>query len=150
MADDLFARAFRFRVTLSNSPPKSPSPTTQGITAAGGTLAASGHSFSRSESASKSIAIRCSGFGARAGGSRSSLYQHDLQMRVQREPCAQQIMFDFHGPRSTVWLGAPKYETKILTDAAKNNRRVHVSGKWRRGGQSNCSYVEVTSAEVTR
>jgi hypothetical protein len=66
------------------------------------------------------------------------------------EPCAPQIMFDFHGPRSTVWLGAPKYETKILTDAAKNNRRVHVSGKWRRGGQSNCSYVEVTSAEVTR
>ena len=66
------------------------------------------------------------------------------------EPCTPQIMFDFHGPRSTVWLGAPKYETKILTEAAKNNRRVHVSGKWRRGGQSNCSYVEVTSAEVTR
>ena len=51
---------------------------------------------------------------------------------------------------STVWLGAPKHETKILTEAAKNSRRVHISGKWRRGGQSNCSYVEVTSAEVTR
>jgi phage tail-like protein len=38
MPDDLFARAFRFRVTLSNSPPKSPPPTTQGNTAAGGTL----------------------------------------------------------------------------------------------------------------
>lgn len=38
MADDLFARAFRFRVTLSNSPPKSPSPATQGTTAASGTL----------------------------------------------------------------------------------------------------------------
>ena len=66
------------------------------------------------------------------------------------EPCTPQIMFDFHGSGSTVWLGAPKYETKILTEAAKNNRRVHISGKWRRGGQSNCSYVEVTSAEVTR
>jgi hypothetical protein len=66
------------------------------------------------------------------------------------EPCTPQIMFDFHGPRSAIWLAAPKYETKILTEAAKNNWRVHVSGKWRRGGQSNCSYVEVTSAEVTR
>ena len=66
------------------------------------------------------------------------------------EPCTPQIMFDFHGSGSTVWLGAPKHETKILTEAAKNNRRVHISGKWRRGGQSNCSYVEVTSAELTR
>jgi hypothetical protein len=66
------------------------------------------------------------------------------------EPCTPQIMFDFHGTGSTVWLGAPKHETKILTEAAKGHRRVHISGKWRRGGQSNCSYVEVTSAEVTR
>ena len=66
------------------------------------------------------------------------------------EPCTPQIMFDFHGSGSTVWLGAPKHETKMLTEAAKNNRRVHISGRWRRGGQSNCSYVEVTSAEVTR
>ncbi len=66
------------------------------------------------------------------------------------EPCTSQIMFDFHGQGSTVWLAAPKHETKILTEAAKKNRRVHISGKWRRGGQSNCSYVEVTSAEVTR
>ncbi|MGC1320551.1 MAG: hypothetical protein WA849_00060 [Candidatus Udaeobacter sp.] len=66
------------------------------------------------------------------------------------EPCTPQIMFDFHGPGSTVRLGAPKQETKILTEAAKNNRRVHISGQWRRGGQSNCSYVEVMSAEVTR
>jgi hypothetical protein len=66
------------------------------------------------------------------------------------EPCTPQIMFDFHGPGSTVWLAAPKQETKTLTEAAKNHRRVHISGKWRRGGQSNCSYVEVTSAEVTR
>ena len=66
------------------------------------------------------------------------------------EPCTPQIMFDFHGARSTTWLAAPKNETKILTDAVKQNRRVHISGKWRRGGESNCSYVEVTSAEITR
>ena len=66
------------------------------------------------------------------------------------EPCASQIMFDFHGARSTIWLGAAMSETKILTDAANKNRRVHVSGKWRRGGQSKCSYVEVTSVELMR
>jgi hypothetical protein len=66
------------------------------------------------------------------------------------EPCTPQIMFNFRSAGSTVWLGAPKHETKMLTEAAKNNRRVHISGKWRRGGQSNCSYVEVTSAEATR
>jgi hypothetical protein len=66
------------------------------------------------------------------------------------EPCTPQIMFNFRSAGSTVWLGARKQETKILTEAAKNNRRVHISGKWRRGGVSNCSYVEVTSAEVAR
>ena len=66
------------------------------------------------------------------------------------EPCTPQIMFSFRSAGSTVWLGAPKNETKMLTEAAKNNRRVHISGKWRRSGQSNCSYVEVTSAEITR
>jgi hypothetical protein len=66
------------------------------------------------------------------------------------EPCTPQIMFNFRSAGSIVWLGAPKHETKILTEAAKNNRRVHIFGKWRRGGLSNCSYVEVMSAEVTR
>ena len=66
------------------------------------------------------------------------------------EPCAPQIMFSFRSAGSTVLLGAPKYQTKVLTEAAKDNRPVHISGKWRRGGHSNCSYVEVTSAEVTR
>jgi len=66
------------------------------------------------------------------------------------EPCTPQIMFNFRGAGSTVWLGARKNETKILTDAAKSNRRVHISGKWHHGAESNCSYVEVTSAEVTR
>ena len=66
------------------------------------------------------------------------------------EPCMSQIMFDFHGAGSTVWLAAPRRETEILTDAARKGGRVHVLGKWRRGGQSNCSYVEVTSAQLTR
>ena len=65
------------------------------------------------------------------------------------EPCTPQIMFDFHGARSTVWLAAPMWQTKILTDAANRNQRVHVSGKWRRG-QRDCSYVQVTSAELAR
>jgi hypothetical protein len=66
------------------------------------------------------------------------------------EPCTSQIMFDFHGARSTVWLAASRNETDTLTEAANRNRRVHVSGKWRHGAQRNCSYVEVTSAELTR
>jgi hypothetical protein len=66
------------------------------------------------------------------------------------EPCTSQIMFDFHGAGSTVWLAAPRNETDTLSEAANRNRRVHVLGKWRRGGQRNCSYVEVTSAELTR
>jgi hypothetical protein len=66
------------------------------------------------------------------------------------EPCTPQIMFDFHGPQSQVWLAAPKRETEILTAAANKNQRVHISGRWRRGGQSNCSYVQITSAELTK
>ena len=65
------------------------------------------------------------------------------------EPCTPQIMFAFRGA-STVSLAAPRNQTDILTEAAHKNQRVHVSGKWRRGAQRNCSYVEVTSAEVTR
>ena len=66
------------------------------------------------------------------------------------EPCTPQIMFDFYSAGSTIRLGAPMRETKILTDAARKKSRVHISGKWRRGGQSNCSYVEVISVEITR
>jgi hypothetical protein len=66
------------------------------------------------------------------------------------EPCTPQIMFDFHATQSTVSLAAPMRETKILTDAANKSQRVHISGRWRRGGESNCSYVQVTSAELTR
>jgi hypothetical protein len=66
------------------------------------------------------------------------------------EPCTPQIMFDFHGTRSTVSLAAPRRETDILTDAVNKNQRVHVLGSWRRGAESNCSYVQVTSAELSR
>ena|SRR5437016_13874670 len=66
------------------------------------------------------------------------------------EPCTPQIMFDFHGTRSTVCLAAPRRETDILTDAANKNQRVHILGRWRRAGQSNCSYVQVTMAELSR
>jgi hypothetical protein len=66
------------------------------------------------------------------------------------EPCTPQIMFDFRGAGSTALLAAPIHESKVLTDAAKKNRRVHVSGKWRHGGQPNCSYVAVTNVETTR
>ena len=66
------------------------------------------------------------------------------------EPCTPQIMFDFHGSRSTVWLAATRHETDILTDAAHKKQRVHVLGRWRRGAESNCSYVQVTSVELPR
>jgi hypothetical protein len=66
------------------------------------------------------------------------------------EPCTPQIMFDFHGPGSTVWLGAPMRETKTLTAAANGSQRVHILGRWRHGGEPSCSYVEVTSAELAR
>jgi len=66
------------------------------------------------------------------------------------EPCTPQIMFNFRSAGSTIWLGARKTETRILTEAAKSNRRVHISGKWHHGAQSKCSYVEVTSAEEMR
>ena len=66
------------------------------------------------------------------------------------EPCTPQIMFNFRGSRSTVSLAAPRRETEMLTVAANKNQRVHILGRWRRGEQSNCSYVQVTSAELTR
>jgi hypothetical protein len=66
------------------------------------------------------------------------------------EPCTPQIMFDFHGTRSTAWLAAPKHETQILTAAANKHQRVHILGKWRHGMQLPCSYVAVTGAELTR
>jgi hypothetical protein len=66
------------------------------------------------------------------------------------EPCTPQIMFDFHGAQSQIWLAAPRRETEVLTAAANKNQRVHILGRLRRGGQSNCSYVQVTSVELTK
>lgn len=66
------------------------------------------------------------------------------------EPCAPQIMFAFRGVGSSVALAAPRNQSDILTDAANKNQRVRVSGRWRHGKQPNCSYVEVTNAELAR
>jgi hypothetical protein len=68
------------------------------------------------------------------------------------QPCTPQIMFDFRRPRSTsaVWLAAPMRETTILTDAANRRSRVHVVGKWRRGGRTGCSYVDVATVDLPR
>jgi hypothetical protein len=67
------------------------------------------------------------------------------------ESCASQIMFVFHGARSTsVSMAAPFRVSNILTDAARDRKTVHVSGKWRRGKVPGCSYVEATEAEVRK
>ena len=69
----------------------------------------------------------------------------------QGESCASQIMFVFHGARSTsVSMAAPFGVSKILTDAAHNHKTVHVSGKWRRGKAPGCSYVEATQVDVQK
>jgi len=60
-------------------------------------------------------------------------------------------MFVFHGGRSTsVSIAAPFHVSKILTDAARDHKTVHVSGKWRRGKAPGCNYVEVTQVEMQR
>jgi hypothetical protein len=66
------------------------------------------------------------------------------------EPCTSQIVFEFHGASSTVWLAARRSESDTLTEAANTKQRVRVLGKWRHGGQRNCSYVEAASVELTR
>jgi hypothetical protein len=67
----------------------------------------------------------------------------------QGESCASQIMFVFQGDRSTsVSIAAPFRVSKILTDAARDHKTVHVSGKWRRSRTPECSYVEATQAEA--
>src|SRR5207249_11997644 len=63
------------------------------------------------------------------------------------QPCTPQIMFDFRGSKHTVSLAARINESKTLTDAAKKHRRVHISGRWQRGREKGCSYVEVTNVQ---
>ncbi|HEX4639480.1 MAG TPA: hypothetical protein VH170_08335 [Chthoniobacterales bacterium] len=70
---------------------------------------------------------------------------------VQGESCATQIVFVFHGARSTsVSMAAPFHVSKILTAAAHDHKSVHVIGKWRRGKSAGCNYVEATQAEVQK
>jgi len=67
------------------------------------------------------------------------------------ESCASQIMFVFHGSRSTsVSMAAPFHVSRILTDAAHHHKTVHVSGRWRRGKTASCDYVDATQAEVQK
>ena len=69
----------------------------------------------------------------------------------QGESCASQIVFVFHGARSTtVSMAAPFHVSKVLTDAAHNHKTVRVSGKWRRGQAPGCNYVEATQAELQK
>jgi hypothetical protein len=69
----------------------------------------------------------------------------------QGESCASQIVFVFHGARSTtISMAAPFRVSKVLTDAARGRKTVHVSGKWRRGKAPGCSYVEATQVEVQK
>ena len=67
------------------------------------------------------------------------------------ESCASQVMFVFHGARSTsISMAAPFRISKLLTEAAHDRKTVHVSGKWRRGKVPECNYVEATQAEVQK
>ena len=66
----------------------------------------------------------------------------------QGQPCAPQVMFNFQprNSRSPVRLAARFNESRLLTDAARRGRRVHVSGVWRHGREKSCGYVEVATA----
>jgi hypothetical protein len=67
------------------------------------------------------------------------------------ESCASQIMFVFHTERSaSISMAAPFKQSRILTDAAREHRTVHVWGKWRRGRAPGCSYVEARQVEVQK
>jgi hypothetical protein len=67
------------------------------------------------------------------------------------ESCASQIMFIFHTGRSTsISMAAPFKQSKILTDAARDHRTIQVWGKWRRGKEPGCTYVEATDVEVQK
>ncbi len=61
------------------------------------------------------------------------------------QPCTPQIMFDFEKRNSnaSVYLAAGMHESKLLTDAAKHRKEVHVTGLWKHGRDKGCSYVEV-------
>ena len=67
------------------------------------------------------------------------------------ESCTSQIVFIFRGGRSTsVSMAAPWRQSKILTDAVHNYRKVRVIGKWRHGKAPDCTYVEAAQVEVQK
>jgi hypothetical protein len=94
---------------------------------------------------------RTAAFNANAAPVGSSFDQVGKVSLYLGESCTSQIMFVFHSGRSTsISLAAPMRESKILTDAAKHQRRVHISGKWRRGKEAGCIYVDVASVDSPR
>jgi RecG-like helicase len=63
----------------------------------------------------------------------------------QGQPCAPQVVFNLTAQfQRPVALAAHFHESKLLTEAARHGRRVHVSGAWRHGRSPGCAYVEVT------
>jgi hypothetical protein len=66
------------------------------------------------------------------------------------EPCTSQIMFDFHpiDSRTVVWLAAGAHDSQKLTDAARQRRRVRITGVWRRGQHAGCAFVDVKKFTV--
>jgi hypothetical protein len=68
------------------------------------------------------------------------------------QPCTPQIMFDFQKRNSnaSVYLAAGMHESKMLTDAAKHGKDVHVIGLWKRGRDKGCSYVEAKSVTLEK
>lgn len=87
----------------------------------------------------------------KAAPSGSSFSQVGKVTFYRGQPCTSQIMFVFDEGRSvSIPLAAPMRESKILTDAARRNRGVRVSGRWRHSKQPGCAYVEVTHVEMQR
>jgi len=88
--------------------------------------------------------------GTRVKSIGGSFTSHGRVAFHQGQPCASQIMFDFRGAGSAVWLAAPMRESRLLTEAANCNCPVQISGRWRRGLARGCSYVQVTSVDLMK
>ena len=86
-----------------------------------------------------------------AAASGSSFNQVGKVAFYEGQPCTSQIVFVFRGGKSTsVPMAAPIRQSKIMTDAARRNRSVHVSGRWRRSKEKGCAYLEVTQVEMEK
>src|SRR6476660_1960537 len=60
----------------------------------------------------------------------------------QGQPCAPQVVFTLTAQfQRPVPLAARFHESKLLTEAARRGRRLHVSGVWRHGRSPGCAYV---------